>query len=301
MPKLNLSSPAPFIKLMYLGYSGEGKSSSLVPLSIPGFRSAKGYELRWLDFDGKAEEVVRATLARLLREKKIDQKQHDTALTENNDIVKCTESTGIVSVKAPKKTVKAIGISGPAVAWPAAVKALGTWERSWDDTKILICDSFTFAVQAMVRYDQELNGRANTQLRWQEFSGPQQMAETFMNLAGDLQTNVIVCGHQDPLELYKATDQKDDKGQQVEELVDTLMMPISIGKAGRMKLPARFNHLLLATSEGSGTATKRWIYTRSHKGVVTKTPFFGTCQDRYPIETGLVDYFKIREALGGEG
>lgn len=301
MPKLEMNSSAPLIKMMFLGYSGEGKSSSIVPLSIPDFRDSHGYELRWLDFDGKAEEVVRSNLARMHREKKISDEQYKVALTENNDIVKCTESTGVVSAREGKKTIKKIGVSGPAQAWPNAVKALGQWERSWDDKKILVIDSFTFAVQAMVKYDQELNGRANQTLKWQEFQGPQQMAETLMTLAGDIPCNVIVCGHQDPLELYKATDQKDDKGQQVEELVDTLMVPISIGRAGRMKLPARFNHLLLATSEGSGGATKRWIYTKSRKGVVTKTPFFGTCEDRYPIETGLVDYFAIREKLAGEG
>jgi hypothetical protein len=301
MSKLTLETKAPLIKMMFLGYSGEGKSSSLVPLSIPGFRDGPGYELRWLDFDGKAEEVVRSTLARLHREKKITDDQYKIALTENNDIVKCTEATGIVSAREGKKTIKKIGVSGPAQSWPNAVKALGAWERSWDDTKILIVDSFTFAVQAMVKYDQELNGRSNQTLKWQEFQGPQAMAETLMTLAGDLQTNVIVTGHQDPLELYKATDQKDDKGVQVEELVDTLMVPISIGRAGRMKLPARFNHLLLATSEGAGDATKRWIYTKSRKGVITKTPFFGTCEGRYPIETGLVDYFKIRDRLAGEG
>lgn len=300
MPKLSLTSPAALIKMMYLGYSGEGKSSSIVPLSIPGFRSAKGYQLRWLDFDGKAEEVIRAVLNRMLKEKKITQEQYTTALTENNDVVKCTEATGIVSARQGKKTIKKIGVSGSATAWPDAVKALGAWERSWDQDKILIVDSFTFAVQAMVKYDQELNGRANQTLGWQEFQGPQQMADTLMSLAGDLAGNVIIAGHQDPLELYKATDQKDDKGNRIDELVDTLMVPISIGKAGRMKLPARFNHLLLATSEGNGAATKRWIYTVCRKGVTTKTPFFGNCADRYPIETGMVDYFKIRDVLAGK-
>lgn len=301
MAKLSEKTTAPCIKLMYLGYSGEGKSSSLVPLSIPGYRGQEGYELRWLDFDGKAEEVVRAVLARMLKEKKISPEQYKVALTEKNDIVKCTEATGIVDAREGKKTVKKIGVSGPAMAWKNAVKALSGWERSWDDKKILVVDSFTYAVQAMVKYDQELNGRSNQTLMWQEFQGPQQLAESLMTLAGDLETNVIVCGHQDPLELYKDTGKLDDKGKPIEELVDTLMVPISIGRAGRMKLPARFTHLLLATSEGSGVATKRWIYTRSNKGVVTKTPYYGTCEDRYPIETGMVDYFKLRDTLAGEG
>jgi hypothetical protein len=110
----------------------------------------------------------------------------------------------------------------------------------------------------------------------------------------DLQTHSIVCAHQDPLEIYKSTDKLDKNGDPEQDLVDTLMVPISIGKAGRMKLPARFNHALLATSEGKGGGTRRWIYTEPRVGVVTKTPFFGRCEPRYPIESGMVDYFKLR-------
>ncbi|MCP3669388.1 MAG: hypothetical protein GY814_02910 [Gammaproteobacteria bacterium] len=293
MPKLTTEPTQAFIKMLFMGYSGEGKSSALVPLSIPDFHGNSGYELRWLDFDGKAEEVVRSTLARLLHSKKISKEQHDTALIENNDICSCIEPSTIITARENGKNVKKMGITS-AVAWQTAVKQIEKWENSLNDKTILITDSFTYAARAITNFSQSMNNKLNQALDWRDYQVPQQLAETLMVTMADLPTHSIVCAHQDPLEIYKATDQVDDKGNPVEDLVDTLMVPISIGKAGRMKLPARFNHCLLATSEGKGAATRRWIYTEPRVGVVTKTPYFGRCEPRYPIEFGMVDYFNLR-------
>ena len=292
--KLSPTTKPSLLKILYLGYSGEGKSTSLVPLGIPGYLDNPGYELRILDFDGKAEEVIRSTLARFLKEKIITQEQHDKALTENYDVCPCLEPTGIVSAREGKRTVKKLGIEGTATAWNTAVRQLEKWNSSFSDKTILVIDSFTYAVRAITNYSQELNGKLNQTLEWRDYQTPQQTAETLMVLCADLSTHSIVCAHQDPLEMYKATDQIDDKtGAPVQELVDTLMVPISVGKSGRMKLPARFNHLLVASSDGKGSSVRRYIYTEPRVGVVTKTPFYGRCEPRYSIDKGMVEYFKL--------
>ena len=293
--KLSPAAKPQLLKILYLGYSGEGKSTSLVPLGIPGYLDNPGYELRILDFDGKAEEVIRSTLARFLKEKTISQEQHDKALTENYDVCPCLEPTGIVSAREGKRTIKKLGVEGTATAWNTAIRQLEKWNSSFSDRTILVVDSFTYAVRAITNFCQELNGKLNQNLEWRDYQAPQQMAENLMVVCADLPTHSIVCGHADPLELYKSTDQIDDKtGAPVEELVDCLMVPISIGKSGRMKLPARMNHLLVASSDGKGATTRRYIYTEPRVGVVTKTPFYGRCEPRYPIDKGMVEYFKLR-------
>ena len=293
--KLSPAAKPQLLKILYLGYSGEGKSTSLVPLGIPGYLDNPGYELRILDFDGKAEEVIRSTLARLVKEKVISQEQHDKALTENYDVCPCLEPTGIVSAREGKRTIKKLGVEGTATAWNTAIRQLEKWNSSFSDRTILVVDSFTYAVRAITNFCQELNGKLNQNLEWRDYQAPQQMAENLMVVCADLPTHSIVCGHADPLELYKSTDQIDDKtGAPVEELVDCLMVPISIGKSGRMKLPARMNHLLVASSDGKGATTRRYIYTEPRVGVVTKTPFYGRCEPRYPIDKGMVEYFKLR-------
>lgn len=294
MPALSATSTTtPSIKLLYMGYSGEGKSTSIVPLSIPKYRDNEAFNLKWLDFDGKAEEVIRSTLARLLFNEQITKEQHDEALA-NNDVALCTEKTTIVNIVENKKTVKTIGAEGKTTAWNTAVKQLDKWQSGLNDRSVLVVDSFTYAVRAIAAHSQELNNKLNKRLEWRDFMGPQQTAEDLMVLCADFPCNVIVCAHQDPLELYKDTGRKDEKGEPIEELLDTLMVPISVGRSGRMKLPARFNHLLMVSTEGSNDAARRYIYTIPHKGIITKTPYFGRCKERYPMETGLVDYFKLK-------
>jgi hypothetical protein len=171
--KLTQTSKPVLLKILYLGYSGEGKSTSLVPLGIPGYLDNPGYELRILDFDGKAEEVIRATLARLLKGNIITQAQHDKALTENYDVCPCLEATGIVSVREGKRTIKKLGIEGTATAWNTAIKQLEKWGSTFSDKTVLVIDSFTYAARAITNFSQELNGKLNQTLEWRDYQSPQ--------------------------------------------------------------------------------------------------------------------------------
>ena len=289
--KLALESKNSLIKMLYLGLSGQGKSTSLVPLGIPDYLGNPGYELRVIDFDSKFEEVVRSTLARLLKTKAITQEQHDHALTHNYDICPCVENKGIISIREGKRTIKTLGVE-TATAWNTAVKQLEKW-ASWSDKTILVIDSFTHATKAITNFVQDLNGRLNQTLEWRDYQGPQQLAENLMYMAADLPTHAIVTAHQDPLVIEKPTTQVDDKGNPITDVVDIVMAPISIGKAGRVSLPSKMNHLLVAASEGKGGAERRYIFTTPKVGVTTKTPYYGFCEERYDLDKGLVQYFAL--------
>lgn len=278
--------------MLYLGLSGQGKSTSLVPLGIPDYLGSPSYELRVLDFDAKFEEIVRSTLARLLKNKTITQAQHDTALTTNYDICVCAENKGIISAREGKRTIKTIGVE-TANAWATAVKQLEKWNSSWSDRTILVVDSFTHATKSITNFYQELNGKLNQTLEWRDFQGPQQLAESLMYLAADLPTHSIVTAHQDPLVIEKPTTAIDEKGNPITDVVDVIMAPKSIGKAGRVSLPSKMNHLLVAASEGKGGAEKRYIFTVPKVGVTTKTPYYGLCEERYDLDKGLVQYFSL--------
>jgi hypothetical protein len=279
--------------MLFMGQSGSGKSTSCVPLGISGYLNNPGYELRVLDFDGKFEEVVRSTLARLLKEGVITKEQHDTSLIENYDICLCTEEQSVVSAREGKRTVKKLGIN-TATAWNTAVRQLEKWSPTFSDKTILIVDSFTHAVRAITNFCQELNSKLNQSLEWRDYSAPQHLAESLMFAASDFPCHTIITGHADPVEVNKPTTQVNDKGEVVDELVDVVMCPISVGKSGRVKLPTKMNHLLVAASEGKGTVSRRYVFTEPRVGVMTKTPYYGMCESKYPIDTALVEYFKLR-------
>jgi len=284
------------VKMFLLGYSGTGKTWATVALGIPGVVPGwPGMKLRILDFDGKGEEIVNAVLSLHKQQKAITQEQYEAAFA-NFDLCLCSENMGVISVKEPNgKTVKKYGVKGTATAWNTAVRQVEKWEREgWDKSHVLIIDSFTYAVHALVNARQELNGRLNQPLQWQGYADPQSEVETFLAQIASVQANVIITGHQDPLEIYKDTGRKDDKGQPVQELVESLMLPISVGKAKRVQLPALMNHMLVCGTEGSGQGTRRYIYTTPYSGVETKTPFYGRCKSAYPIDKGMVEYFMLR-------
>lgn len=290
------SSPIskPLIRLINLGYSGTGKSTLNVALGIPNIVPGwEGLELRVLDFDGKFEEVVREGLASFLKSRKIDQATHDKALTSNYDICPCRENTGIVRVKRGRDMVDVTGVVGKATAWNTAIRQLKTWNTTgWSPNQVLIIDSFTYAADAIVNFCQDLTNKLNQPLEWRDYQAPQQIIQSFLTQLADVPTNVIMLGHQEPMDIYRKLDEKDDKtGEPKEEIMETLVVPTSIGKAGRFKIPAQFNHMLV-TAENDARIRRLWTIPKA--GVMTKTPFYARAKEYYPIDTGMVEYFLLR-------
>lgn len=291
MATLSFEPPkeSPSIKMILLGLSGLGKSSSIIPLAIPGIRPEwPGRRLFILDFDGKdkAAELARAIIMAHLQKKKITEDQAKAAFS-SIDVVSCRETTGIVNGQ--------IQVVGQAKAWTTAVKALDAWTRVLQPSDILVIDSLTFAaVTAITNYCQSLNGQLNKPLDWRSYSAPQALVRTFLSALADLSCNVIVTAHFEPLEIRMKTDELVDKPdgtkEQREEVVESVMAPISIGSKGRVNIPSQFNHQLVVAHNASG---ERRIWTKEADGVMPKTPFFARVKDSYPITDGLVDYFML--------
>lgn len=287
-------SSKPLIRLINLGYSGTGKSTLNVSLGVPNIVPGwEALELRILDFDGKFEEVVREGLSSFLKNKKITQETHDLALTTNYDICLCRENTGIVRAKRGRDMVDVVGVVGKATAWNTAIRQLKTWNTSgWSDKQVLIVDSFTYACDAIVNYCQDLNNKLNQPLEWRDYQAPQQIIQSFLTQLADVPTNVIMLGHQEPMDIYRKLDEKDDKtGEPKEEIMETLVVPTSIGKAGRFKIPAQFNHMLV-TAENDARIRRLWTVPKA--GVMTKTPFYARAKEWYPLDTGMCEYFMLR-------
>ncbi len=287
MAKLSDSTTAPLINMLLLGFSGLGKSSSIVPLAIPeivpGF---PGYELRVLDADGKFEEVAREQLAWRLDQKKISADQHAAALN-NIDICIVREKTKVVQVGQDRK----IGVQGQPTSWKALVRQLEAWQKDASEKQILVVDSLTHvATISIPAYILALNGRLNQDLRWQEFGGCQALVRELLTILADLPCHTLITGHPEPLELRKKTGEVDDKGNETDEIVESLMAAISIGSKGRVSIPAALNHVLAAAFSPAG---ERRIYTQPADGISTKTPFFSRAKKFYGLETGLAEYWQL--------
>jgi hypothetical protein len=283
----------PKIKMILVGYTGLGKSSAIIPLGLA------SYHIRCLDFDGKFEEVVREQLAARLSKKSITKDQHDEALT-HFDICLCRETTTITEIQGKNGRQQIIGVLGQPTAWRAAVRQIKEWDKAgWTDKHILVIDSFTHATKVIANFTQALSNKLNLKLEWRDYQAPQQLIQDFLTILADLPCHTIMTGHQEPLDIYKKTDEvielKDGTTEPKEELVESVMTLVSLGTKGRVNIPSQFNHMLVVALNSRG---ERRIFTVPEDGVVTKTPFWARAEKSYPLEDGLPRYFALRETAG---
>lgn len=291
------TSPSTLIKMLLLGFSGTGKSWATTCLAVPGIvPDFPGFELRVLDADGKYLETFKEQLSIWKQSGKITEAQYKKALYENLDIIKVREATGLTSIGfGGKDTRVGIGSVGTPMAWKETCDQLAKWQNDWDDTKILIGDSLTFIAQIIGNWTQAMNNATNKAIQWNQYGVPQKRIIDFMTLCADISAHTIITGHQAPLEIRQKTGETkiNERGEKEEpdELVESAMMPVALGRANRIMVPAQFNHLLVVAQ----TPNKdRRIFTQSEDGVVTKTPFWARAAKSYPIEDGLAQYFMLR-------
>lgn len=298
MPKLSPEPKYPaLIKMILLGISGTGKSTCVVPLTIPEIIPGwPGLELRALDFDGKLEEVFRTQLrARLDKNKArrfnmtpISKEQYDAAFN-NLDLCVCRESTKIIDEGRNKK----VGVN-EAVAWQRALKQLKEWGPTFNPANLLFIDSLTYMATAISSYTQALSGKLNQTMTWRDYMGPQQEVQAAMTYFGDCPAHVIITGHQGAVDVKKKTGEfrelPNGMKEEIEEVVDSHLLPMAVGSAGRISLPAQLNHLLVMDQDEKGG---RQLFVKPKVGVVTKSPLFALAEASYGIDKGMVEYFSL--------
>jgi hypothetical protein len=294
--QLFFDSPSPTqIKMILLGFSGQGKSTVTTSLAIPDLVSGwPGKKLFVLDFDaaGKYEEVFRSSIMARLSKKKITEAQAKAAFA-NVDVEVCRETTGVIREGDTKK----LGVIGGATAWKKAVEALGRWQKDLTPDAVLIVDSLTFAATvAIVNFCQALQGNLNKSMSgdFRQYMMPQEVVKSLLNTLADMRCNVVLTAHQEPVDIKMKTDEmiekKDGTQERAEVVVDTIMAPISIGSKGRINIPAGFNHQLVMAQNKAG---ERRLWTQDADGVVAKTPFFARAEANYGLDDGLVKYFML--------
>lgn len=293
-----------YIKAILLGISGQGKSGSTVPLAIPGVVPGfPGYSLRVIDMDNKYAELALSILATMLDAKTISQDQYDTAIA-NIDVVGCPEPMGVIDAPqgkvegysfaaGPAVKKQVIGVKGKSRAYFTAMEALRNWDSSFEPNHILILDSLTYMAQAVVNAALELMGKLNASLKWQDYPDPQAKLMSVLSYFAEKPCHSLILAHQTTHEIYRKTGRVDSDGVPEEELIASNVVPVSIGKAKSVEVPARFNHLLAYVTEGVGKSATRYISTKPHSGIITKTPFFGRAKDRYTLDKGLAEYFNL--------
>jgi hypothetical protein len=251
------AAAADFLKILYIGTSGTGKTGSLISLI------QAGYSLRIVDMDNGLDSL-RVLIAK-----------HCPDLPR-----------GQVQSQSFKDKMRA-GPAGPTLAgaptaYVKAVKALDTWDdgtkpEAWGPKHILVLDSLTSFGRAAFFWARSMNPTSKEPRQWY-YAAQDCVSDMIQMLVGDtMLTNVIVISHID----FRTSQDGLTKG-----------FVSSIGKALGPKLPREFNHLISAEIRGSGHALQRKILTWPTAMLDLKTSDPWKVEKELPLETGLATLFK---------
>ena len=258
--KLSAHHASQFVKLLYIGDSGTGKTGSLTSLV------AAGYHLKILDLDNGLD-----TLAGFVRREcpdKIDNVDSETIRDKYR-----TSPGGVVVSGQPKAFTKSLELM---TKWPD-----GTTPADWGPQTVFVLDSLTALSKAAFEWAEGLNPNAKEPRTWY-FVAQKSIENTIALLTSEaFHCNVIVISHID----WRETPEGLTKGY-----------ANSIGKALGPTLPRYFNSLILAEKSGSGANVARTIKTLPTSQIDLKTPVPFKLDKPLPLGTGLATVFeKLKE------
>lgn len=257
MPKASDYSSSKFVKLLFVGNSGAGKTGALTSLV------EAGYNLRIIDLDSGLDALIHHVQAA------------DPKLLDKIEFVSYRDQM--------KMTPQGPKVAGSPKAYVNTLRALEQWPEdesdpaAWGDDTILILDSLTNAGRAAFQWARAMNPASKDPRQW--YKAAQDLIEDLIaNLTSDsFQTNVIVISHVD---IYE-TNEGRIKG-----------FASSIGKALGPKLPRFFNTMLLSETTGSGKNVKRKIKTMPTAVLDLKNPAPMKIEAEYDIENGMAEIFE---------
>lgn len=268
MPSARDHKSSTLVKLLYIGDSGTGKTTSLASLV------EAGYHLRVLDFDNLLDPLINRV--RRKHEAGLDQIEYMTF----RDRMKATGNGPV--------------IDGTPTAFVGALKAVEKWEDdtvpgTWGPSHILVIDSFTTMSRAAYWWAKGLMGAATFAegvpmkgIRPEQFyhTAQQALLNTVAYVTAEsFGANVIVVAHVKYIERDGIT-----KG-----------FPLALGNAISPEIPSYFPSVALATKSGG----KRTIRTISTNMIDLKNPRSFDMADEFDMEDGLARFFKA--ALGASG
>lgn len=245
-----------FVKILYIGDSGTGKTGSLESLV------AAGYKLRILDLD------------------------NGTPILKAFVLKNCPDKIGNVDVETRRDKYKSTA-AGPMVegipkAFTQSMSLLTNWPdktvpAEWGDEYIMVIDSFTGISNAAFEWAKAMSPSAKDPRQW--YKAAQDALQAVLSLLTNEQfrAHVIVICH---VELSESPEGS------------TKGYAKSIGKALGPIIPTYFNTMVLTSRSGTGASIKRSIETMPTALIDLKNPVPFKVDAKYPLETGLATLFK---------
>jgi len=247
-----------FVKILYIGESGSGKTGSLVSLV------KAGYSLRILDMDNGLDAL------RNFIKKECPERMSSVDYETRRDKMKMT-AAGPQPI--PKAFVQATQLLNE---WSD-----GTKPETWGANTIFVLDSLTHLGRAAYNWAKGMNPGVKD--RRQLYGMAQAACEDIISMlcAEDFRCNVILISH---------IEQRQKKDGTLREQVT------AIGEALGPKVPTYFNTFVLAESRAVGSSSKKEIKTIPTATLDLKNPAPFEVEKVLPLETGMATLFESLKA-----
>lgn len=253
MPKMSQHKAATIAKMLILGDSGAGKTSSLISLV------EAGYKLRIIDLDSGLD-----ILSHLIKQRCPDK-------IDNVEFVSLRDTYKAKGAAALKPTPK---------TWVELSKLLGEWEdgtkpEEWGGEYILVIDSLTAAGKAALSWATGMNPTAKD--RRQHYGAAQESIDNMLDLltSSEFNTNLIIITHVKMIE--------NDQGLVKE-------VPTAVGTSLSTQMGKYFNTIVNVSKSGSGEKVRREIRTvpTATMDLKSSNP---SVKPKFDHETGLAELF----------
>lgn len=270
MPALRNHQSTSVTKMLLIGDTGGGKSGSIASLADA------GYNIRILDLDNGIDVL-------------------QNVLTDKNSPYKpdAADRVSFVTVTDKMKNVGGKLIPAASTAWQRSIGLLDKWKTetedfgpisTWTPQDVLVIDSLTMLGNAAVNFVLMLNARIGQKPFLSDYGDAGDLVEHMLQMlyAVEVNCNIIVNTHI----TYVGEKDQPKRGY-----------PSCVGTKLPMKVGRYFNTILMAQSTTLGQTTKREILTSSSPFIELKNTAPLRVKPRYPIATGLADYFRdVRQA-----
>lgn len=255
MPTLSDHQSNDYVKFLYIGDSGTGKTGSLVSLL------EAGYKLRILDLDNGLDALKQWT-------------RHKCPQYLDNVIYETVRDKYRATVQGPT-------IVPPPKAYVNACKLMTQWTdetvpSEWGPDTIFVLDSLTMMGRAALAWAEGMAPTVKDPRQW--FNTAQRSIENILAMltSEDFHANVIVISHVTLFEMQTG----EVKGY-----------PSAVGKALGPQIAKYFNTLVLAETSGMGKSTRRKIKTMPTGIIDLKTPASFKVDSEYDLEDGMAKLF----------
>lgn len=275
MPTLGSSPGAKFVKLLFLGDSGLGKTGALASL----VKKLKK-KLLILDFDNGLD-----ILRNYLTPEELKSVYFETLTDPMRSVDGRVIPAGVPTAFSKGMNILTYGnIKGDG---PEPIK-LGEPSKLGDDW-VLVIDSLTHCSRACYNWQLTLNADLKDKRMIYFHAQNQIRAMLAMLFSEAMQVHVVINAHVDYIEDVENTT-LDSKG---EKNIALKGRPMSVGSALGPEIPSYFNTVIRAKMQGQGASARRFIKSVPEGMVDLKNAMPSKIPEELPLSDGLATIFNI--------